>query len=194
MRTKPEVERRRMELEADQTERLLERGAKLLRRGRPHEASLVYGRILLRDPGPPRRPRGPGARRRRPWPSASARPATRLDRAAEALGEGDGDGGPPARPPGAAAKAADPERAHDLLDRLDGPIRPHPRDPEGVDRGLGRRTAPSALLLLVAPGARVPLGGDPRPRRGLRRIELRPSRRPPRGAAGAGVGGAGGGQ
>ncbi len=107
-----------MELEADQTERLLERGAKLLRRGRPHEASLVYGRILLRDPA------NPAAREGREQADAALAERERsarhsLDRAAEALGEGDGDEALRLIRQ-ALREGADPERAHHLLDRLDG--------------------------------------------------------------------------
>ncbi|HEY7513432.1 MAG TPA: hypothetical protein VIC87_03090 [Vicinamibacteria bacterium] len=102
----------------DQTERLLERGAKLLRRGRPHEASLVYGRILLRDPshaaardGRERAAEGVAERER------TARET--LDRAAEALTAGDRQ---EARQliRHALRDGADTERAHVLLDRLDG--------------------------------------------------------------------------
>jgi hypothetical protein len=107
-----------MEAETDQTERLLERATRLLRRGRPHEAALAFGRILLRDPA--------HAAARAGHERAEAAVAEReraaretLDRASEAIASGDPheaqelirralrDGG-------------DPERAHRLLDRLDG--------------------------------------------------------------------------
>jgi hypothetical protein len=107
-----------MEGETDHTERLLERGTKLLRRGRPHEASLVYGRILLRDPSHAAAREG---RERAEAALAERERAARetLDRAAEALSAGDRH---EARQliRHALRDGADPERAHVLLDRLDG--------------------------------------------------------------------------
>jgi hypothetical protein len=107
-----------MEGQTDQTERLLERGMKLLRRGRPHEASLVYGRILLRDPSHAAAREG---RERAAEALAEREHAARetLDRAAEALTAGDRQ---EARQliRHALRDGADPERAHLLLDRLDG--------------------------------------------------------------------------
>ena len=107
-----------MGLETDQTERQLERGAKLLRRGRPQEASLVYGRILLRHPS------HAGAREGRERADSAVAERERaarqdLERAAEALGSGDRT---EARRliRDALREGADPERAHHLLDRLDG--------------------------------------------------------------------------
>jgi hypothetical protein len=107
-----------MEGETDQTERLLDRGAKYLRRGRPHEASLVYGRILLRDP------QNAAARDGRDRAEAALLERERaagetLERAAEALSAGDRQ---EARQliRHALRDGADPERAHVLLDRLDG--------------------------------------------------------------------------
>lgn len=112
----------------DQTERLLERGAKLLRRGRPQEASLVFGRILLRDPS---HAAGREGREQADAAVAERERAARqvLDLAAEALGVGDREG---ARRliQQALHEGGDPERAHHLLDRLDdrsGLIRESPR-------------------------------------------------------------------
>jgi hypothetical protein len=107
-----------MEGQTDQTERLLERGTKLLLRGRPHEASLVYGRILLRDP------QNAAAREGRERAAEALAERERaasetLERAAEALSAGDRQ---EARQliRHALRDGADPERAHVLLDRLDG--------------------------------------------------------------------------
>src|SRR5262245_13587440 len=108
----------RMEGQTDQTERLLERGSKLLRRGRPHEASLVFGRILLRDPSHAAAREG---RERAAEALAERERAARetLDRAAEALTAGDRlEARQLIR--NALREGGDPERAHVLLDRLDG--------------------------------------------------------------------------
>jgi len=107
-----------MESETDHTERLLQRATRLLRRGRPHEAALAFGRILLRDPAHPaardghERAEAALAERER-----AAREA--LDRASEALASGDvHEAHELVRH--ALRDGADPERAHQLLDRLDG--------------------------------------------------------------------------
>src|SRR5262245_54347935 len=107
-----------MESETDQTERLLERATRLLRRGRPHEAALAYGRILLRDPAHPAAREG---HERAEAALAERERAARetLDRASEALVSGE-----PREAEELIRRAlrdgADPERAHRLLDRLDG--------------------------------------------------------------------------
>jgi hypothetical protein len=107
-----------MRVPADHEERLLERGAKLLRRGRPQEASLVFGRILLRDPS------HAAARAGRDRAEAAQAERERaahesLDNAAEAAAQGERD---VARRliRDALREGGDPERAHLLLDRLDG--------------------------------------------------------------------------
>jgi hypothetical protein len=107
-----------MESETDHTERLLERATRLLRRGRPHEAALAFGRILLRDPAHPAARDGHD---RAEAALAERERAARetLDRAGEALATGDLQ---EAREliRHALRDGADPERAHQLLDRLDG--------------------------------------------------------------------------
>jgi len=107
-----------MGLPTDQTERLLARGAKLLRRGRPQEASLVFGRILLRDPSHAEARAG---RDRAEAAQAEREQAAdeRLESAAEAAASGERD---EARQliRDALREGGDPERAHHLLDRLDG--------------------------------------------------------------------------
>src|SRR5262245_53599252 len=107
-----------MEAETDQTEQLLERATRLLRRGRPHEAALAFGRILLRDPAHSAARAG---HERAEAALAERERAARetLDRASEAIALGD-----PQEAENLIRRAlrdgADPERAHRLLDRLDG--------------------------------------------------------------------------
>lgn len=109
-----------MRLPADQTERLLERGAKLLRRGRPQEASLVYGRILLRNPSHPEaragRDRAEAAQAEREQAAHES-----LESAAEAVASGERDEVLQLIRD-ALREGGDPERAHHLLDRLDGRV------------------------------------------------------------------------
>jgi hypothetical protein len=109
-----------MRVPPDQTERLLKRGAKLLRRGRPQEASLVFGRILLRDPSHAEARAG---RERADAAQAERERAARerLDGAASALARGERD---EARRliRDALREGGDSDRAHELLDRLDGRV------------------------------------------------------------------------
>jgi hypothetical protein len=107
-------------LTPDEIGRWLSKGRRLLRRGRSQEAGLVFGRILVRDPG------HAGARQgRREAEAAEAererRALVRLEEAERALGAGDAARGRDL-PAGALPPASDHEQA--LPDRGDGPRRP----------------------------------------------------------------------
>ncbi len=107
-------------LTPDETGRWLSKGRRLLRCGQSQEAGLVFGRILLRDPG------HAGARKaRREAEAADAEQERRsladFEEAERALGEGD-----IARARGLMGETSlqgrDRERTLDLLDRRDGAL------------------------------------------------------------------------
>jgi hypothetical protein len=105
-------------LTPDETGRWLSKGRRLLRRGRSLEAGLIFGRILVRDPGHAAARKG-----RRDAEAADAeqerRSLVRREDGERALGEGD-----TARARDLPGEALPRGPTPDLPDRLDGPQSP----------------------------------------------------------------------